>query len=301
LSENFRLRAALTKAGMLPDDLADRAEVDIKTVGRWLGGRTPHPRFRARVAHALDTDELELWPEAKPTRTTEDPFKEIAGAWTSSGDPSAPDWTSMLNATGEQIDLLDLTHHGLLTPPGIVEKLAAQATRGAQLRILIAAAGSIYLTVHDQELGREPDPDGRPVSEREREETLKALAPLASQPRVEVREFVAAVPHTILRFDDELLTILRLHGLDRSQAPLLHVRRRQDDGLFDQLTAHFDRTWNTAAEQLEPDNDPGEPDDEAQPDHQEPPPAERTTKASGPPSPQQAQEALERLRARPMR
>src|SRR5207248_11255773 len=105
-SENFRLRAALTKAGMLPDDLADRVEVDIKTVGRWLSGRTPHPRHRAQVAQALAADEIELWPEAKPTNSSEDPFKEIAGAWPYSNHTNVPDWLAMLDSASEQIDVL---------------------------------------------------------------------------------------------------------------------------------------------------------------------------------------------------
>jgi transcriptional regulator with XRE-family HTH domain len=295
VSENFRLRAALTKAGMLPEDLADRVEVDIKTVGRWLGGRTPHPRFRARVAHALDADELELWPEAKPTRTAEDPFKEIAGAWADSAGPDAPDWASMLKAASEQIDLLDLTLHGLLTRPGIAETLAAKATRGAQIRILIAAPGSIYLAVHDQELGREPDSDGRAVSERERERAVEALAPVINHPRVEIRGFIAAAPNTILRFDDELLTSLHLYGLHRSDAPMLHLRRRQDDGLFDHFAGHFDRIWEEAAERLEPASDTDEPDEP-----EEDPRAQQRDElaASPPPTPQQSQRALERLRAR---
>ena len=37
-SDNFGLRVALNKAGMLPDDLVDRVEVDLKAVGRWLTG-----------------------------------------------------------------------------------------------------------------------------------------------------------------------------------------------------------------------------------------------------------------------
>ncbi len=110
-------------------------------VGRWLGDARRILGFAPGVAHVLDADELELWPEAKPTRTTEDPFKEIAGAWVDSAGPDAPDWASMLGR--QRADRSARPHpHGLLTRPGIAETLAAKATRGAQVRILIAAPGA---------------------------------------------------------------------------------------------------------------------------------------------------------------
>lgn len=296
MSENFRLRAALTKAGMLPDDLADRVEVHVKTVGQWLGGRTPYPRHRALVAQALAADELELWPEAEPTNAAEDPFKELAGAWPDAAHASVPDWLEMLEAAGERIDLLDPTGHGMLTRRGVVEQLAAKAERGVRVRILIAARESIYLTVHDQELGREPDPDGRPVSARGLEDSTQALAPLLNRPRIEVREFVAARPGTILRFDEQMLITLDLYGLDRSEAPLLRLRRRRDGGIFDQLQGHFERIWEHAAEELDLDADTDVDDSDLAEAPQ--PEQARECDAVGPPTPQQAQQALDRLRSR---
>ncbi len=294
-SENFRLRAALTQAGMLPGDLAGRVEVDIKTVGRWLSGRTPHPRHRALVAQILAADEIELWPEAKPTRAAEDPFKELAGAWPDSEHTNAPDWLAMLDSASEQIDLLDPTLHGLITQPGVIEELAAKATRGACVRILIAAADSIYLTAQDQEVGGNPDDDDTDdptPTQREHNQTIETLHPLINDPRIEIREFVTARPNTILRLDEQMLITLHLYGLTRPQAPVLHLRRRQDDGLFDQFAAHFDRIWNQAAEELELDTAP----DDLIEDPQEA--AQHTLDMSAPPTPQQAQQALERLRHR---
>jgi hypothetical protein len=278
---------------MLPDDLAGRVDVDIKTVGRWLSGRTPHPRHRAQVAQALASDEIELWPEAKPTRADEDPFKELAGAWPNS-EQSAPDWLALLDSASEQIDLLDPTLHGIATEPGAVEQLAAKATRGARVRILIAAADSIYLILHDQELRLEPNPedsDDRSPGQQEREQSIDALQPLIGHPRIEIRGFLAGRPNTILRFDEQMLITLHLYGLARPQAPTLHLRRRQDDGLFDQLAGHFARIWEHA-EQLETDTDPDDLADGPQEAKQ------NTPATSASPTPQQAQQALERLRAR---
>ena len=106
-TSNYRLRAALTQAGLLPDDLAQHVKVDVKTVQRWLGGRTPHPRHRTQVAKALGVDELELWPDATPTTSTDDPLKEIVGVYPHANDPDAPDWHDLIKQTSERIDLLD--------------------------------------------------------------------------------------------------------------------------------------------------------------------------------------------------
>jgi hypothetical protein len=45
---NEQLRQALRNAGLEVDDLAVKAEVDVKTVLRWLSGRTPRARYRRR-------------------------------------------------------------------------------------------------------------------------------------------------------------------------------------------------------------------------------------------------------------
>jgi transcriptional regulator with XRE-family HTH domain len=63
--ENEHLRTAITRAGLTLEEFADIVQVDVKTVQRWLAGRTaPYPRNRARVAGALDTTEHALWPNA---------------------------------------------------------------------------------------------------------------------------------------------------------------------------------------------------------------------------------------------
>ncbi len=69
--ENEHLRAAITGAGLTLEEFADIVQVDVKTVRRWLAGRTPYPRHRTRVAGALDTTQRALWPGtvSAPTAT----------------------------------------------------------------------------------------------------------------------------------------------------------------------------------------------------------------------------------------
>ena len=59
---------------MTPTNSPTVVEVDVKTVRRWLGGRTPYPRLRARVAQRSDTKSTSSGPR-QPTesRTTDGP------------------------------------------------------------------------------------------------------------------------------------------------------------------------------------------------------------------------------------
>ena len=62
---NERLRALLLERGKTPDQLADAAQVDAKTVERWITkGRLPYRRHRFEVASFLGVDESYIWPDA---------------------------------------------------------------------------------------------------------------------------------------------------------------------------------------------------------------------------------------------
>lgn len=55
---NERLRAAIATAGLTIEDVAARAEVDPKTVERWIRlGRLPHRAHRFATAKLLGRDE----------------------------------------------------------------------------------------------------------------------------------------------------------------------------------------------------------------------------------------------------
>ena len=64
---NDRLRRAMTTARVSVDDLSDAAQVNPKTVQRWLAGRLPHARHRWAVATSLKEDESYLWPTSEGT------------------------------------------------------------------------------------------------------------------------------------------------------------------------------------------------------------------------------------------
>jgi hypothetical protein len=95
------------------------------------------------------------------------------------------------------IELVGDTLIEVLAIPGVPALLAAKATRGCAVRIL----------VHD---------------------TGPQLVPLLNQPGIEIRLLEEPATYTIHRYDDELLLIL--HGRDQSStAPGRRWRRRPQD------------------------------------------------------------------------
>src|SRR5258708_30370453 len=59
---NEALRVAKGARGLEVEAVARVVGVDPKTVGRWLGGRVPHPRHRWKLCDLLGQSEQHLWP-----------------------------------------------------------------------------------------------------------------------------------------------------------------------------------------------------------------------------------------------
>jgi transcriptional regulator with XRE-family HTH domain len=214
--DNQHLRDAITRSGLTLEEFADIVGVDVKTVQRWLAGRTPYPRHRTRVAGALDTTEHALWPDIRPAPatpvarepTTHEPGDVIAG-YAYSSDPAAPNAAELLGAAVERIDILI---HNPASPPGVVALLLARAADGCRICIIIE------------------DPDER----------VEALLDVDA---IEVRASPARADHILYRADDEILLALRHIGFADQSPPLIHLRRATDGGLFDRLAHDFDDRW----------------------------------------------------------
>ena len=135
--ENEHLRAAITRAGLTLEEFADIVQVDVKTVQRWLAGRTPYLRHRVSVASALDTTEHELWPDTVPAPTTVKRASRdtrhgdaVAGYGHATG-PAAPNPAELLRAAVERIEIVI---PDLGSEPGLVELLGPSAANGCRAR-----------------------------------------------------------------------------------------------------------------------------------------------------------------------
>jgi transcriptional regulator with XRE-family HTH domain len=214
--DNEHLRAAITRSGLTLEEFAEIVGVDVKTVQRWLAGRTPYPRHRTRVAGALDTTEHALWPDTVPAPTTTEAHEltapvtddAIAG-YGHATDLAAPNTAALLSTAVERIEI---AIPNLASQPGLVELLRMSAANGRRARVLIQ------------------DSDGH-------------VEPLLGIDAIEVRASTGGEDHVLYRADDEMLLVLTRIGSASASPPIIHLRRQADGGLFDRLADDFDDRW----------------------------------------------------------
>lgn len=224
---NDNVRIALHNAGLQPDELAQIAEVDIRTVRRWLSGRAPYPRHRSKIARALDTTEHALWPELTSTTSVSSDVatgREPVDAYAHATDLGTTTTETLITTATGQIDLLDDTLHRLLTRPGVAVLLIAKASHGCRVRLLVA----------------EPRP---------------CLTPLLGQDGLEIRAVDPTEHRAIHRIDEQMLVHLTLTGENDQPPPLLHLRQDTAAGLFDRFAAHYDDAWDNASEPITTERD----------------------------------------------
>jgi hypothetical protein len=160
----------------------------------------------------------------------------LVAVYAAVSDLAAPDWKALMRDAADRIDLLGDTLSEMLGTPGVPELLAAKATRGCAVRILIY--------------------DNR-----------EHLAPLLDQAGIEVRLLEVPARYVIHRFDDELLLTLHVVGADPDHAPVIHLRRAASQGLFDRLAEYYNDLWEQDSEpvgtalDLEPEDDEDEGED----------------------------------------
>ncbi|MDX6706156.1 MAG: hypothetical protein QOI48_2002 [Solirubrobacteraceae bacterium] len=239
---NDRLRRAMTTARVSVDDLSEAAQVNPKTVQRWLGGRVPHARHRWAVATALNEDEHYLWPASEGTlspgaATT----SEVVAAYAHRADVPTSQWWDLLVGAKRQIDLL--AYAMLFLPeqhPRLCDLLRGKAAADCSVRITLA------------------DPDSPQAAERDAEEhldgallgrirtALQYLGSLHDCEGIEIRLHLAPMYNSVFRFDDDMFVTPHLYGTPGYSAPLFHVRRLGPDGVFANFAEHFEAIWATA-------------------------------------------------------
>lgn len=239
---NERLRAAILASQRTVVNLANVLGVDPKTIHRWLGGRTPHPRHRYALAAALSQDEDYLWPSA--TRSTADSdasVAELVAAYPFRADVDVAHWWSMIKKARQQIDLLGYTLYFLPQQhPQLISVLREKCAAGCTVRLVLADPESQYVRLRELE-------ERDPITLTARIETsLRSFAPLVEDCQgAELRYQDAPLYSSVFRFDDEMFVTPHLYATPGHRAPLLHLRRLGPNGLFSRFAAHFESIWAT--------------------------------------------------------
>ncbi len=165
--------------------------------------------------------------------------------------PSSPSnvsvnsWRQLIRQAVVQIDLLDLTLHHVLTEPQDVELLAGKAQEGVLVRVLVSHPESAHLTITEAEAEGTHKLAARSTLADQAVQTLQLLNTEAAR-GIEVRVFVAAGYHSIIRADNQQLISPHLYATPADQSPVIWLRADRQPVLFKQFEDHYQHIWQHA-------------------------------------------------------
>jgi transcriptional regulator with XRE-family HTH domain len=242
---NERLRTTMLRAGISVEELADCAEVDTKTVERWISvGRLPHRQHRWATARRLGVDEAYLWPDVlrrSPARRQAASRSEVVELYPDRASVPRELWLRLLNEVQEYVDVLVFsgTFYAQVQPH-IASMLAGAAKRGVRVRLCFGDPGSEAVAVRDREEGI-----GSTLAAKIRS-ALTYYRSLADMDGCEVRLHSTTLYASLFRYDDEILANPHAYGEPASANPVLHLRRIDGGSVAGHYLASFERVWATA-------------------------------------------------------
>ncbi|MBB1262027.1 helix-turn-helix domain-containing protein [Streptomyces alkaliterrae] len=239
---NERLRAAMAGRGWTYADLALRVEVDPKTVERWVNlGRTPRRAAALRAAEALGDDVHALWPALRQPRAARAVSPDLVTLYAQRSDVPVSVYVDLLAKARQQIDVLVYAAVFLHEAyPRLNDLLRERAADGCAVRIALGDAESLQV----KQRGRE-EKFGHGIEPRCRL-ALMHYRPLVGVPGIELRTHGTTLYNSLYRTDGEVLVNAHVWGVNAYGAPVWHLRRSGERGMFDTYTESFAAVWETA-------------------------------------------------------
>jgi hypothetical protein len=239
---NERLRAVMADGGWTHAALGAATGVDPKSVERWVNlGRTPRRTTAMRAAQTLGADVHALWPSLRQARPARAVSPELVALYEQRADVPVSAFVEVLGSARERLDVLVYAAVFLHEAyPRLNDRLRQQAESGCRIRITLGDAHSDTV----QQRGRE-EQFGHGIESRCQ---LAAMhyRPLLGVPGVEVRTHGTTLYNSLYRADDQMMVNAHVWGVNAFGAPVWHLRRASDGGMFDTYAESFDAVWATA-------------------------------------------------------
>ncbi|MEV7968686.1 XRE family transcriptional regulator [Sphaerisporangium sp. NPDC088356] len=210
----------------------------MKTVERWLStGRTPHRSIAHRAAEFLHEDLAYLWPAVEQGRREQRGNSELIAVYSTRTDAPLEMWRAMFERAEEQIGILVYAAVFLYESlPDFNEVLAAKAKAGCQVRVLLGDADSPAIVARGQE-----EKYGHGIESRCRV-ALMHYRPLISA-GVQVNLHDTTLYNSLYFGDDRMIVNAHVFGMNAYGAPVYHLRRTGQSGLYDAYAQSFEAVW----------------------------------------------------------
>ncbi|WP_405505882.1 XRE family transcriptional regulator [Streptomyces purpurascens] len=239
---NERLRSALLARNMTVQALAEAIEVNPKTVERWITqGKVPYRRHQYATAAVLKVDVTTLWEDARTVDTATDLTKaEIATVYPHRHTVPSGLWRELYGRAKRNLDVLVYSGLFLSEDPLFHDLLKAKVAAGVQVRILLGDPGCEAVRQRGLD-------EGHQIMDGKIRNALVLYRPLMkSHPEIGFRLHDSTLYNSIYRADDEMLVNPHVYGIGAYMAPVMHLRRLSDGGLFETYANSIDHTWGNA-------------------------------------------------------
>ncbi|MFF8016426.1 helix-turn-helix domain-containing protein [Streptomyces sp. NPDC007929] len=238
---NERLRAVMASGGWTHEELAKKTGVDPKSVERWVNlGRVPRRTTAFKAAEALGEDVHALWPALRQARPARAVSPELVALYEQRANLPVSAYVDLFTQARESIDVLVYAAVFLHEAyPRLNDLLSERAEAGCQIRIALGDADSENI----KQRGKE-ERFGHGIESRCR---LAALhyRPLLGTRGIELRTHRTTLYNSVYRADGEMLVNAHVFGVNAYGAPVWHLRRNTDGGMFDTYADSFNTVWES--------------------------------------------------------
>lgn len=182
-----------------------------------------------------------LWPDSVRANVKTGYDREIVSAYPHRSFVPRTLWQDLISGARREMVFAGYTNYFLwLDLPDLRSVLRRRAEAGVHIRWLVGDPDS-PVTAQREEV------EGVPLTISTRiNVTLDELGKLRdAAPSVAARFSDRHIAMSVFRFDADLLVCTHLADQMGHDSPTLHLRRRQDGGLFDRYAAHIEYLWET--------------------------------------------------------
>ncbi|MGG2465132.1 XRE family transcriptional regulator, partial [Streptomyces sp. RGM 3693] len=189
----------------------------------------------------LGEDMHALWPALRQARSARAVSPELVALYDQRADVPVSMYADLFAQAEERIDVLVYAAVFLHEAyPRLNDLLRERAAEGCAVRIAIGDADSENV----KQRGKE-ERFGHGIESRCRL-ALMHYRPLLEVSGVELRTHGTTLYNSLYRSDDQMLVNAHVWGVNAYGAPVWHLRRNSDGGIFDSYTESFDAVWGQA-------------------------------------------------------